>query len=160
LYFTGEERNATDGIFNSLTHEEQQKVTIDLGKNFEGDFSIYLEKVDTDKLPVKVLEAYVGSYRMLYEGTNIGGFFESQFGITAPVNIDIVLEGHQLYLDTPFTQKCEIFWKAKDTFDSTSMYDSTTLFKRREENGEILGFEIVMNDPEGGKINCVRVGRT
>lgn len=155
LYFDGVERNETDGIYNSLTHDEQNKVTVALDENKNGIFNIHLQKVDTNKLPEKVLKPYAGSYRMHYEETPLAGFLTDQLQVKGPVIMTISLEQNQLFIDTSFINKTEIIWEAKDKFDAKYFWDTKFIFNRNS-TGEITGFDM-KNSPENPGIRFTKV---
>lgn len=142
LYFEGEERNRTDGILNSFTHDEQMQLIGKLDRTAKTPtitFNISLDGVKSGSLPEKVLAEYVGNYELDVKGkgyesvlkTYLGGPFEK---VTASVSN----EGGLLYLTTTNAPKAELFWKAKDHFDAASFYDRELLFTRNSM-GKVVG---------------------
>ncbi len=134
LYFDGEERNKTDGILNSFTHEEQMRLMGKLDHKATTptyEFSINLDRVLVGAVPEKVLAEYVGDYTLNLKGTNyerilntfLGGPYEKATAM-------IEQQGGLLYLTTPNAPKAELFWKAKDQFDAASFYDTMLSFGR------------------------------
>ena len=134
LYFDGEERNKTDGILNSFTHDEQMRL---MGKPDPKaatptyEFSINLDRVLVGTVAEKVLAEYVGTYALNFKGTDyeyllntyLGGPFEKAMAT-------IEQQDGLLYLTTPKAPKTELFWQAKDQFDAASFYDTILTFGR------------------------------
>ena len=140
LYFDGEERNKTDGILNSFTHEEQMRL---MGKSDKTgpipayEFTINLDAVQLGVLPEKVLAEYTGEYVLNVNGTNYERILNSFLG--GPYQKVVMTIGQQdglLYLTTLNAPKAELFWKAKDEFDAASFYD-TMLFFGRDAAGKV-----------------------
>jgi protocatechuate 3,4-dioxygenase, beta subunit len=134
LYFEGYERNDTDGILNSFTHEEQLRVVKKL-KREESipsiEFNINLDQVKQGTVPEKVLAEYVGRYDLNFKGTYYEYILTNFLGGPhEKAEINIVHENGLMYLTTKVAPKAELFWKAKDTFDSSAFYDSELFFER------------------------------
>lgn len=140
LYFEGEERNNTDSVLNSLTHEEQLQVIRKLNKESKVptmEFTITIDKVMQSGVPEKVLAEYTGKYELQYKGTFLEKPVNEAFGGPyEKIIMDVENEGSQLYFNLPFAPKTELFWKAKDQFDAVSFY-STELFFIRDSSGKI-----------------------
>ena len=134
LYFDGEERNETDGILNSFTHDEQMRL---MGKPDPKaavptyEFSINLDRVLVGTVAEKVLAEYVGTYALNFKGTDyeyllntyLGGPYEKAMAT-------IEQQDGLLYLTTTKAPKAELFWQAKDQFDAASFYDTILTFGR------------------------------
>lgn len=157
LYFDGEERNKTDGILNSFTHEEQMRL---MGK-FDAkaatptyEFTIHLEPVREGVLPEKVLAEYTGQYALQVNGTYyeyilknfLGGPFEK-------VVMTVEQQEGRLYLTTPNAPKAELFWKVKDQFDAASFYDTILTFGR---NGAGTVTSVLFKSRDGAELNGTR----
>ena len=140
LYFDGEERNKTDGILNSFTHDEQMRL---MGKvdpkaampTYE--FSINLDRVLVGAVPQKVLAEYVGVYALNTKGTYYEYILNTFLG--GPYDkatATIEQQDGLLYLTTLNAPKAELLWQAKDQFDAVSFYD-TILFFGRDAIGKV-----------------------
>ncbi len=140
LYFDGEERNKTDGILNSFTHDEQMRL---MGKvdpkaampTYE--FSINLDRVLVGAVPQKVLAEYVGVYALNTKGTYYEYILNTFLG--GPYDkatATIEQQDGLLYLTTLNAPKAELPWQAKDQFDAVSFYD-TILFFGRDAIGKV-----------------------
>ncbi len=143
LYFDGEERNNTDGILNSFTHEEQQRVIRKLNKTTSQpsiEFDIVIQQVMKDGIPEKVLAEYNGNYELQYKGTPHEGFINELLGGPyEKVVMNVENDGSLLYFTLPFAPKSEIFWKAKDRFDAGSFFRAELQFLR-DATGKVSGF--------------------
>ncbi len=140
LYFEGEERNNTDSVLNSLTHEEQLQVIRKLNREHKVpsmEFPITINKVMEDGVPEKVLAEYIGKYELQYKKTFLEGPINEQLGGPyEKIIMTVEKEGCRLYFTMPFAPKTEVFWKAKDHFDDVSFY-STELFFLRDSSGKV-----------------------
>src|SRR5579859_721136 len=72
LYFEGEPRNRTDGIYNALTHQEQRIITREIDRTSvpRMEFDISIQKVVEGRVPEKVLASYAGNYLMKCKAQN------------------------------------------------------------------------------------------
>jgi protocatechuate 3,4-dioxygenase beta subunit len=137
LYFEGEQRNDTDGIYNNLTDEEQKEVTrrIDRSGKLPGmEFDIHIRKLKEGSVSSRVLQMYVGNYKFNYIGTSIEGLIKGLYPKQEDVlTAEVTHEGEQLYLQFPFTPKMELYWKARDHFDGSEFYEMELKFKRSQD---------------------------
>lgn len=158
LYFEGEERNRTDGILNSFTHEEQLRVIGKLNKEAKIpaiEFNITIDPVLEGSVPDKVLAEYRGNYDLQFKGTYyeriltnfLGGPYEK-------VVMKVENEGGLLYFTFPAAPKAELFWKAKDQFDAASFYD-TKLFFGRDAAGKVS--EVTFKFRDGKEMKGMKV---
>ncbi|GAB4041355.1 dioxygenase family protein [Spirosoma gilvum] len=142
LYFEGEERNLTDGILNSFTHEEQMKLIGKLDRTATTPtitFTIGLEAVQANSVPEKVLAEYVGNYELNVKGKGYESVLKNYLGGPyEKVTVSVSSEGGLLYLTTTNAPKAELFWKAKDHFDAAAFYDRE-LFFTRDAMGKVSG---------------------
>jgi protocatechuate 3,4-dioxygenase beta subunit len=153
LYFDGEERNNTDGLYNDLTHEEQLQVTrkIDRTKKIPAmEFDMHIKMVKEGTVSAKVLTSYVGRYTFAYAGTiveeMINELYPKQESI---ITIDITNDAEQLFVQLPFTPRMEMYWKAKDYFDGSEFFRMELRFLRGED-GKVNA--LTMNWGEMGEI--------
>ena len=134
LYFEGEKRNETDGLYNALTAEEQKSVTFKLNRAEAIpaiQFNVIINKVIPGRLPEKVLAEYTGKYDLKFKGNKIEGLLNNFLnGPYESITVEVLNKGEQLYFDLPFAPVTEIFWKSKDRFDATSFYRTDIVFKR------------------------------
>ncbi|ADB39893.1 protocatechuate 3,4-dioxygenase [Spirosoma linguale] len=134
LYFDGEDRNRTDEILNSFTHEEQMRLTGKLDKTTPTptiEFTINLDKVQVGALPAKVLADYTGEYVLQAKGTDYEQLLNTFLGGPYDkVTMQVEQQDGLLYLTTTKAPKAELFWKAKDQFDAASFYDTVLTFGR------------------------------
>jgi len=133
LYFDGEERNKTDGIYNDLTHEEQKQVTRTIDRSSalaKMDFDIHIRQAKPGKVTEKVLQSYTGKYKLDCTG-GIERLVNELYGkeFTSMI-IEITNRGETLYMTMPITPTMEVIWKAKDTFDANAFYNMSLVFKR------------------------------
>lgn len=136
LYFQGEERNATDGIYNALTHQEQKIVTrsVDRTNVPKMEFNINIQKVEEGKVPEKVLQAYTGNYHLNCSGTKFGSMIERLYGkefIT--MTLEVTNEGSLLFMKMPCTPKMEVQWKSKDHFNASEFFQTELAFQRGKD---------------------------
>lgn len=132
LYFEGEERNNTDGLYNILTFEEQKLVTSKLDGSAIPTiyFDLTIDPIDTKKLPSAVLAQYTGTYALDPLDKNVKemlDFIHISLNKLEPV---ISQREGKLFMELPFTPKTELYWMSKDTFDARSFGRSTIIFQR------------------------------
>lgn len=134
LYFEGEERNATDRIFNNLTHEEQKLVlrAIDKSQSIPAlPFDIHIKKINETGISDKVLAAYTGSYQLKCKGSPLEPLIQRLYGDGHDeFTIDVTNESHMLFMKMPFTPRMEVSWKAKDSFDANEFFNMQLAFRR------------------------------
>lgn len=134
LYFEGEEKNETDGLYNALTAEEQKSVTFELDHTQtipEIQFNITINKVIAGRLPEKVLMEYNGNYNLKFKEEPFEDMLNSLLnGPYQSITVDVSNKGEQLFFNLPFAPVTEVLWKSKDRFDATSFYRSDVVFKR------------------------------
>lgn len=154
LYFEAEERNNTDSVLNVLTHEAQLRVIRKL--NIENgvptiEFNIAIDKVMQGAVPAKVLAEYTGEYELQYKGTflekavndMLGGPYEK-------VIMTVENKGDLLYFSWPCFPKSELFWKAKDQFNASSL-GPAELFFLRDVSGKVNEVNFKWNFGENTK---------
>ena len=134
LYFEGEDRNNTDGIYNDLTHEEQKEVTRSIERSQslpQMKFDIHVKKLKEGTVSSKVLQSYIGSYAFNYIGSPIEGLLTRLYPKQEDIiTAEVTQEGEQLFMQFPFTPKMELYWKAKDHFDGSEFFQVELKFKR------------------------------
>jgi protocatechuate 3,4-dioxygenase beta subunit len=145
LYFEGEQRNNTDGIYNNLTDEEQKDVTRSIDRSGDlprMEFDVHIKKLKEGTVSSRVLQMYIGNYRFNYKGSSIEGLIDRLYPKQEEViTAAVTHEGEQLYLQLPFTPKMELYWKAKDHFDGSEFFQMELKFKRGED-GKVNGMSM------------------
>jgi protocatechuate 3,4-dioxygenase beta subunit len=159
LFFEGGERNNTDFILNYLTHDEQLQVTkelIDKDEQKQMEFNITLDKIKQGEISQKAVKEYTGKYVL----TNAPFDFEKLAkSLTGNTYKDIVIEltnkKSLLFIEAPFSPKIEIFWTAKDEYQSWA-FNNTYLRFNRNEKGKVIGLKLHLDEEtfvEGTKQN-------
>lgn len=146
IYFSGEDRNKTDGILNRLSHEEQLLVIKPITNN-SVDFNIVLEEVDSNRVSKKVLKAYTG----IFLPEDLAGMKDYIKSVTGKTYDDYWLKlwskGNQLYLSMPYIATIEISWYAKDEFQSQA-YEGTFIRFQRNIEGEVIGLHLHFSEEQ------------
>lgn len=146
MYFSGEDRNRTDGILNRLSHEEQLLVIKPILNNTVV-FDIVLQKVDSSKVSEKVLKEYTGKYLP----KDISGMKEYIKSVTGKTYneywLTLSCKDDQLYLSMPFIATIEIGWHAKDEFQSWAYENSFIRFQRNNE-GKVTALHLHFSEEQ------------
>jgi protocatechuate 3,4-dioxygenase beta subunit len=163
MYFQGEPLNDQDELVQLLSDEERTRVIIapDEGDaNAEPDvrtyrFAITLRKVRPDRVPIPVLDTYVGRYA-LQRSALLDGYVGQYFPGVEPGSLILTIsrDGEQLYAEAPIQPKVEIRPLSETQFSFKAM-ESVITFQRNDA-GHVesltLRWNIDAPDVEGKKI--------
>jgi protocatechuate 3,4-dioxygenase, beta subunit len=157
LYFHGEERNDTDGIYNALTHQEQRAVTRSIDRTYapKMEFNINIQKVVEGIVPEKVLQGYIGNYQMNCVGTKLEPMIEQLYGKEfIKMNVEVTHQGNLLFMQMPCTPKMEVQWKSKDHFSASEFFQMKLVFLRGD-NEEVD--RLTLSGFEGISVTAKRI---
>lgn len=159
LFFEGGERNNTDFILNSLTHDEQVLVTkklIDKKEQKQIEFNIVLDKVKPGEIAEKTVKEYTGKYLLKNAPFDLETLAKNLTGNTyKDIVIELTNKKSQLFMRTPFSPTIEMGWTAKDEYQSWAFNNSFIRF-RRNEKGKVTGLRLHFSEEqyvEGTKRN-------
>ena len=145
LFFEGEERNKTDFILSSFSHDEQQLIIrpiVEKGSSKHVEFNITLDEIKKGSLPKKVLKEYVGQYSLKNAPFDMQTYLKTTMNIeVSNFDLKITHKKDQLFMTLSFYPTIELGWASKDEFQSWS-FTNTFIRFTRNENGKVIGLKL------------------